>query len=69
MQFTENFNWEEGGSQQLWKVSFTLRECLSNPERAEAREPLKEPIEQGVKSSAADSTQHDVLLQNAEVLK
>ena len=69
VQFTENFNWEEAGSQQMWKVTFTLRECLSNPERAEAREVPKEPVEQGMKSSAADSTQHDVLLQNAEVLK
>jgi hypothetical protein len=80
VQFTENVNWEEAGSLQLWKVSFTLRECLSNPERAEAREAVKEPVEQVGEGSplrpswrngreAEEATQYDLVLENAEALK
>ena len=70
VQFTENVNWEEAGSLQMWKVSFTLRECLSNPERSEAREETKETTEQeGTgKPVNGNGTQYDVIAKKAEAL-
>jgi len=71
VQFTEHLNWEEAGTQQFWKVSFTLRECLSNPERAEARGATQDPMEQvaTAKPVSAGGTQFDVVLQKAEALQ
>lgn len=36
--FFEHFNWVEAETMQMWKVSFSLREYLSNPERVENRD-------------------------------
>ena len=70
VQFTESVNWEEAGSLQMWKVSFTLRECLSNPERSEAREATKDPVEQegAGKPINGNGTQFDVIAKKAEAL-
>lgn len=70
VQFTESVNWEEAGSLQMWTVSFTLRECLSNPERSEAREATKDPVEQkgAGKPINENGTQFDVIAKKAEAL-
>ncbi len=31
VRFTEHFNWNEADTMQMWNVSFTLQEYLSNP--------------------------------------
>ena len=71
VQFTEHLNWEESGTRKLWNVSFTLRECLSNPERAEVRAITKDPMEQvaTAKPVSDEGTQFDVVLRNAEALQ
>lgn len=69
VQFTESVNWEEAGTQQMWAVSFTLRECLSNPERAEARvgEGNANPGAGGNPEGGL-ATRYDLLLKKAEAL-
>ncbi|WP_300674065.1 hypothetical protein [Desulfoluna sp.] len=77
VQFAESVNWEEAGGLQLWKISFTLRECLSNPERVETRAPAKEPVEQAATGTTLrpsmrngrESDSYDGILENAEALK
>ena len=49
----------------MWKVSFTLRECKSNPERVEVRKPVK--LQSSWRNGrGADS--FDDVLENAEAL-
>lgn len=58
--FFEHFNWNEADTMQMWKISFSLQEYLSNPERVENRD-------QGL-VLATDPTQYNQLLQNADKL-
>ena len=37
VRFFEHMNWEESDTLQMWTVSFSLKEYLSNPERVETR--------------------------------
>ncbi len=57
VRFTEHFNWNEADTMQMWNVSFTLQEYLSNPERVENREQNKAP--------ATDTTQYKQVLKQA----
>ena len=58
VRFFEHLNWKEDRTLQVWQVSFTLQEYLSNPERVENRN--------GDMISAVDPTQYDNILKNAE---
>ncbi|MCP3943905.1 MAG: DNA-binding protein [Desulfobacteraceae bacterium] len=51
VRFFESFNWSEADSMQMWDVSFSLQEYLSNPERAENRKENKDN-----KAPVADTT-------------
>jgi hypothetical protein len=60
VQFAENFGWQEHDSMRQWDVSFTLREYLSNPERAEKRKESAVPD--------SSNTEYEKLLGEAEQL-
>jgi hypothetical protein len=60
VRFIEHLNWNEADTMQLWAVSFTLQEYLSNPERVENRDQSKAP--------ATDTTQYKQVLDQAEKL-
>jgi len=38
VRFFEHMNWNESRAMQMWKVTFSLQEYLSNPERVENRQ-------------------------------
>ncbi|MCF8088967.1 MAG: hypothetical protein K9L23_13025 [Desulfotignum sp.] len=61
VRFFEHLNWTESEYMQLWEVSFTLQEYLSNPERAENREPDLVSA-----NTAKPLTEYQVLLNQAE---
>jgi hypothetical protein len=61
VRFFEHLNWKESEYMQLWEVSFTLQEYLSNPERAENREPDLVSA-----NTAKPLTEYQVLLNQAE---
>lgn len=58
VRFFEHLNWREDRTLRIWRVSFTLQEYLSNPERVENRN--------GDMVSAVDPTQYDQIVKNAE---
>jgi hypothetical protein len=60
VRFIEHLNWNEADTMQLWTVSFTLQEYLSNPERVENRGQNKVP--------ATGTTQYEKVLKQAEKL-
>jgi hypothetical protein len=64
VRFFEHFNWAEAESMQLWQVSFTLQEYLSNPERVENREP--DLVSANTANAGKALTEYQVLLNQAE---
>jgi len=69
VQFAEHVNWEEAGGLQMWKVSITLRECKSNPERVETRVEVRKPVKlQSSWRNGRGADSFDDVLENAEAL-
>lgn len=64
VKFTDHLNWQEHQTLQLWKVTFSLQEYLSNPERVENQN--QEPELDFVSSTS--TPQYVQLLKNAEKL-
>jgi len=60
VRFTEHFNWDEAETLQMWNVSFTLQEYMSNPERVEKR------LDQDTSTNTA--TQYQQVLEQADKL-
>ena len=58
VRFIEHLNWEEADARQMWQLSFSVQEYLSNPERVENRGDNATP--------AQDASKHKQLIQQAE---
>jgi len=60
VRFVEYLGWSEDRSLQMWRVSFSLQEYMSNPERAEKR--------QDTTTTASTGTKYSQVLSKAEKL-